>query len=267
MFKKNFLIIFLLAALVIPFTSKAEVNFCSLNNYSLKIDESTIVSGYTVDAFEGAFKIGIFPNVFNEPTRVNLKNVTKLEEELGASGQVKAPDGWQINSDVYEYDFTNKEAYSNEEPLIIEIGFGQDTNNYKQVFYFDGSSSEWKQLATTLDWNKKSAQVKSHFTYVRLAVFDQIDIISMGKASWYNQALFKYFKYKNGDFAASQQYSKGTKLRVTNLDNGKTVIIIVNDYGPEKWTGRIIDLDVSAFKKLAWKGLGTIDVAVEPVCE
>lgn len=267
MFKKNFLIIFIFTALIIPSIAKADEDFCSLNNYFLKIDEETILSGYTVNAFEGLFKIGIFPNVFSEPTRVNLKNVTKLESELGVDEKIEAPEGWQLNSDIYEYDFTNKKAYSSGEPLIIEIAFGKDTANYKQIFYFDGSSNQWNQLPAALDWNKKSAQTKLHFTYVRLAVFDQIDIIGAGKASWYNQALFKYFKYKNGDFAASRQYPKGTKLRVKNLENDKIVIVTVNDYGPDKWTGRIIDLDVSAFKKLAWKGLGTIDVSVEPICE
>lgn len=243
----------------------ADADFCSLNNYSLKIDEETIKTGYTVDAFDGAFKIGIFPNALSESTRVNLKNVTKLEEELGVLGQVDAPEGWELNSDVYEYDFTNKEAYSGGELLPIEIAFGKDATNYKQAFYFDGVSGKWNQLPTALDWNKKTARVKLSFGYVRLAVFDQIDIAGIGKASWYNQTLFKFFKYKNGDFAASQQYPKGAKLRVKNLENNKTVIVIVNDYGPDKWTGRIIDLDASAFKKLAWKGLGTIDVAVEPV--
>ncbi|MFH1187327.1 MAG: septal ring lytic transglycosylase RlpA family protein [bacterium] len=267
MFKKRILIIIIFTVLIIPFAARADAEFCSLNNYSLKIDEETVKTGYTIEAFEGLFRIGIFSGALSAPSMVDLKNVTKTEQEQGAEGRVGAPEGWELNSDIYEYGFTNKDAYLSEKPLIIEIFFGKDTANNKQIFYFDKGSNQWNPLPTALDWNKKSARTKLHFVYVRLAVFDQIDIAGAGKASWYNQALFKFFKYKNGDFAASQQYPKGTKLRVKNLDNNKTVIVTVNDYGPDKWTGRIIDLDVSAFKKLAWKGMGTIDVAVEPVCE
>ncbi|MFH1565210.1 MAG: septal ring lytic transglycosylase RlpA family protein [bacterium] len=267
MFKKRILIIIIFTALIIPSITRADAGFCSLNNYSLKIDENTIKSGYTVEAFEGSFKIGIFPGALRESSRVNLKNITKTENESGIEVQRNEPDGWRLNSDIYEYDFTKKEAYSNNVPLVIEIAFGKETVNHKKIFYFDGISQKWKMLPATIDWTKKNARTKLYFTYVRLAVFDQIDIAGTGAASWYNQALFKYFKYRNGDFAASQQYPKGTKLRVKNLENDKTVIVIVNDYGPEKRTGRIIDLDVSAFKKLAWKGLGTINVAVEPVNE
>jgi rare lipoprotein A len=267
MIKKNFLIILIFATLLIPLTAKANIDFCSLNNYSLKIDEETVKSGYTVEAFNGSFTIGIFPEVFKKPTRINLKNITKLESEQGCQTQYETPNGWQFNSDIYEYDFTQKDAYLSEEPLVVEIAFGKDTVARKQIFYFDGNTNTWNELSSTSDYNAKKVRVKLYFTYVRLAVFDQIDIAGTGRASWYNQALFRYFGYKNGDFAASQQYEKGTKLRVKNLENNKTVIVKVNDYGPEKWTGRIIDLDVSAFKKLAWKGLGVINVSVEPVDE
>lgn len=267
MIKKNIFITLVFTALLIPTITKANVNFCSLNNYSLKIDETTIKSGYTIEAFDNSFTIGIFPEVLEKPTRINLKNVTKLEREQGVKAEYKAPEGWQFNSDIYEYDFTQKDSYTNKEPLVVEIAFGKDTINHKQIFYFDKNLNTWNKISSTPNYNTKTIRVNLHFSYVRLAVFDQIDIAGTGKASWYNQALFKYFNYKNGDFAASQQYAKGTKLRVKNLANDKTVIVTVNDYGPEKWTGRIIDLDVSAFKKLAWKGLGVVNVSVEPVDE
>ncbi len=80
-----------------------------------------------------------------------------------------------------------------------------------------------------------------------------------GKASWY--------KYKNGLFAASPDYPKGSVLKVTNLGNGKTIEVTVNDFGPERniHPDRVIDLDHVAFSELASPGAGIIEVKVEPI--
>jgi len=80
-----------------------------------------------------------------------------------------------------------------------------------------------------------------------------------GKASWY--------KYKNGLFAASPDYPKGSVLKVTNLSNGKTIEVTVNDFGPDRNINpdRVIDLDFVSFSALASTGAGIIDVRVEPI--
>ena len=76
------------------------------------------------------------------------------------------------------------------------------------------------------------------------------------------------YKYKNCDCAASPDYPKGTMLKVTNLENGKSIIVKVNDWGPErdKHPDRVIDLDKTAFKKLGSLSRGLLkNVRVEPV--
>ncbi len=58
----------------------------------------------------------------------------------------------------------------------------------------------------------------------------------------------------------------GTIIKVTNLENNKTVIVRVNDRGPAKRlvrNGRIIDLTQAAFAKIADLGEGLIQVKVE----
>ena len=47
---------------------------------------------------------------------------------------------------------------------------------------------------------------------------------------------------------------------VKDLDNGHTMICLVNDYGPEIWTGRIIDLSRGSFTQIDSLGRGTIPV-------
>jgi len=55
-------------------------------------------------------------------------------------------------------------------------------------------------------------------------------------------------------------------LKVTNLENGKSVLVRVNDRGPAKrfaHEGRIIDLTKQAFSKIADLNQGLIKVRIE----
>ena len=45
--------------------------------------------------------------------------------------------------------------------------------------------------------------------------------------------------------AAHKSYPLGTKVRVTNLENGKSIKLVINDRGPFV-RGRIIDLSYKA---------------------
>ena len=54
-----------------------------------------------------------------------------------------------------------------------------------------------------------------------------------------------------------------TFLKVTNIKNGKFVIVKVNDRGPHKRLKRAIDLTPLAFKSIADLKQGLIDVTIE----
>lgn len=78
-----------------------------------------------------------------------------------------------------------------------------------------------------------------------------------GQASWYS--------YKKCLCAAHPFYEFGRFVRVTSLSSGKSIIVKINDRGPEltKHPDRMIDLDLVAFKELAPLGVGIIGVKVE----
>jgi rare lipoprotein A (peptidoglycan hydrolase) len=57
--------------------------------------------------------------------------------------------------------------------------------------------------------------------------------------------------------AAHKTLPKGTQVKVVNVENGKSVIVTVDDRGPYI-AGRVIDLTCDAFVKLAPYGQGTI---------
>jgi len=65
--------------------------------------------------------------------------------------------------------------------------------------------------------------------------------------------------------AASRDLVRYSYARVTNKANGKSVIIFVNDYGPEEWTGREIDLSSHAFAEISDLSLGLAEVEIEPL--
>ena len=64
--------------------------------------------------------------------------------------------------------------------------------------------------------------------------------------------------------AAHRSLPFGTKVRVTNLKNGKSVVVRINDRGPFI-KGRIIDVTRAAAIKLQFLQQGTAKVAVEPI--
>jgi len=91
-----------------------------------------------------------------------------------------------------------------------------------------------------------------------------------GKASWYGAA-FHGRKTANGEVydmdaltAAHPTLPLPSYVRVTNLDNGRSLVVRVNDRGPFAH-GRIIDLSKAAALKLGYKGQGTANVQVDYV--
>jgi rare lipoprotein A len=89
-----------------------------------------------------------------------------------------------------------------------------------------------------------------------------------GKASFYAMK-YQFRRTASGErfnqlskTAAHRTFPFGTKVKVTNLNNGKSVIVKINDRGPFV-EGRIIDLTRSAFSSIGNIESGLIDVEIE----
>lgn len=85
-------------------------------------------------------------------------------------------------------------------------------------------------------------------------------VVDKSTASWYDYELDGIWYSKDHATAASRFYKRGTILNVSY--NNKTIKVRVNDYGPEEWTGRQLDLSSYAFKQLAPLSKGLIEVIV-----
>ncbi len=91
-----------------------------------------------------------------------------------------------------------------------------------------------------------------------------------GTASWYGNK-FHGRNTSNGEAYSMYEMTAAHKtlpipcyVRVTNLENGRSVIVRVNDRGPFHGD-RIIDLSYVAAKKLGYSDRGTAKVAVEAI--
>lgn len=119
--------------------------------------------------------------------------------------------------------------------------------------------------------------------------------VSRGIASWYDYGLSHSLCQEYGgpilevcldwannwskehDTAASRSLPRYSYARITNLDNGKSVRVFINDYGPQSCEDRIkngfddhdscqereIDLSSHAFSQIADPILGLVKVKIE----
>ncbi len=90
----------------------------------------------------------------------------------------------------------------------------------------------------------------------------------VGNASWYGTKFHKR-RTANGDVFDKNEFTAAHKtlplpsvVRVTNLNNGRALDVIVNDRGPFV-RGRIIDVSEAAAAELGFKHRGTARVMVE----
>lgn len=65
--------------------------------------------------------------------------------------------------------------------------------------------------------------------------------------------------------AAHRSLPFGTKIKVTNLENGNSIVVEITDRGPAKWTGRIIDVSTAAARKLGMIKSGVAQVTLQIV--
>lgn len=91
-----------------------------------------------------------------------------------------------------------------------------------------------------------------------------------GRASWYGPE-FQGSPTASGEpfnmnalTAAHRTLPLGSYARVKNLDNGRSVVVKINDRGPHA-RRRMIDLSYAAAQEIRMVGAGTARVEVEPV--
>ncbi len=187
----------------------------------------------------------------SEPTLIISENHEKF----------RIPWEWDTLTPAYEYSFINGGLYDPSRPLEIKISYPKKSDRLKQIFSFDFLSGVWRPVETKDNPAEQYVSMTTDATSAWLVVLAKPEVMTSGKASWY--------KFKEGLFAASPDFPRGTVLRVHNVANKKFVDVTINDYGPDRaiHPDRVIDLDRVAFAKIASLGAGIIDVRIEVIKE
>jgi rare lipoprotein A (peptidoglycan hydrolase) len=89
-----------------------------------------------------------------------------------------------------------------------------------------------------------------------------------GIGSWYGEPHHGRLTASGARFdmydftAAHRTLPMGTRVRVTNLSNGRSAVVTVNDRGPSI-RGRVVDLSYAAARRVGLIGPGTAPVQLE----
>lgn len=229
-------------------TGKLYVSPINLADFKINLDASTVQKGYPVKTPDGYFNFYILPDALQQQSDIYIKplpinNFTK-------------PAGLELVSPIFYFYIDAANGEFPQKDLPIDIKYFGNNIEAKDIYYWDNVNLTWLPSPSITRYQEGVVRTHTHQREMILAVFAN-GIMEKGVASWY--------RYKGGDFAASPDYPKGTKLKVTNLTNFKSVIVTVNDYGPDRsiHPERVIDLDRVAFIKIADPSSGVVVVSVE----
>lgn len=133
--------------------------------------------------------------------------------------------------------------------LVTQKGENGISRLTYRVSKYDGKEVNRKLIGTERP-KEPVTEIVTQGTYVKVGKTHK------GAASWY--------AFTGTLSAANPWLPIGSYVRVTNVENGKSVIVRINDRGPFV-PGRIIDLDKVAFQKIASIGAGVIGVTMEEI--
>jgi rare lipoprotein A len=145
----------------------------------------------------------------------------------------------------------SKDLFVGDSRVLTPGHTGQEVKTYRITF------RNGREVSRVLLSNRLVAspedQVVERGTKPTLAPAPSGTQTQTGQASWYDCT---------GLYAAHLTLPFGTKVTVTNLDNGATVTVVINDRGPYGVAGRIIDLCSTAFAEIAPLGQGVANVTI-----
>lgn len=222
----------------------------NLTPFTITLDKATVTKGYHVKTPDNYFGFHILPEVFTDSVTIE---VNPLSPSI-----YQSPANLKLVSPIYHFKINSEEDFLLTKDLPVEIRFWPGQANNKEIYYWNNLDNKWEVSPSLTRYQAGVVRTLTRQAEVILAVMSGA-VMEKGLASWY--------KYKQGDFAASPDYPKDTKLKVTEVNSGKSVIVSVNDYGPDRsiHPDRVIDLDYVAFRKIASPNLGLITVSVEQI--
>ncbi len=135
-----------------------------------------------------------------------------------------------------------------------------------ETFSSTAPSVAFRELNTAPTWDEKFIR-QMHPAPAANGLLASASV-TVGQASWYGPGFYggrtaSGEVLRRGTLTAAHRYlAFGTKVRVTNLNNGRSAVVRINDRGPFHG-GRIIDLAHGAAQELGVTSSGTAQVKLE----
>lgn len=215
----------------------------------IRFSAEAIEKGYTVRAPEDAMMVGVWPGVLNFPVTVEVKYVPPTSYPM--------PDNMTLVSDIWVYDvlkadITIKDPIVLSKPVSFALKYNSANLYRKRIFFWNSIDERWDPLPSKMYPDEKTVRGWFVLPYAPLAVFEDTNAVE-GKSSWFRHSL--------ADTAASNDFPIGSRLRITSLENGNSVEVVVRSTGPFV-PGRVVDIERRAFEMLkpAWQGVGWVRV-------
>ena len=151
--------------------------------------------------------------------------------------------------------------------LSLSLFSETKTENGKKIIYIKNEMMRAADNEISLNVSKANDTASTTLT-IKEEDLGKFAHYQNGVASYYSKGL-NGSKTASGErhhmtemVAAHKTLPFGTKVKVTNLSNGKEVIVKINDRGPFV-KGRVIDLSYGAFSQIESPGKGVTQVKLE----
>lgn len=188
---------------------------------------------------------------------------------LGPKDQLRPEASAALGIDA-KIQITRVEEFEEEKTESLAFQTKQENNpealiGHEEVVQPGQSGEQLVKYFVRLKDGKEIYRSKISAKITRAAVARVVRVGTKIVVESYEQGIASWYAYKKCMCAAHPYFPKGSMLRVTNIASGVSVVVRVNDWGPQQdvHPGRVIDLDVEAFKKLAPLSAGTMQVKVE----
>lgn len=228
-------------------------------------------AGFTMETEDKVFAVGIQPETIELPLRAEIKKFSdnELPKKQGEYARVSDAYEFGIKPVLQEGEIAaGKPIYAKKFALKMKISKG-DIYRKKIFFLWDRNKNEWRALkGSKEDLKTREVTILVPFGFGQVAVFEHPTTIE-GFGSWYNYQLAKN-RQKYADGIATHLYPQGTKLKVTNLANGKSAQVKVVSYWDKKTNEkrrRAADIVKYSFSKIASMSEGVVPVRIEVIPE
>lgn len=203
----------------------------------LELKGSTLRKGITVKTQDTLLTVGVPASMTESPSVLRVETVKN--PPLAPKNKTFSSPVWHIivSADTAEQ---GKPTPPVLQPLALVLQPAGTGHFQRRIAVWVAEKQRWVLFRTTERANGSlRAAVKKNDILV--TVLQNANVV-LGKASW--------FRSRHVDAAASNDFPFGTKLRIVNLENKKSVTVTVRSTGPFV-RGRVLDISHTAFKQLA----------------